>query len=215
MYHFGRISWYIAARPAPTRHVTKRQGCSCRWRATKTRCGVLPITSCEFTKKEKETVWECLDALLCAAFLQIISTGVGGGIVREEQGLIGPLPVFSLGRTPSSPACSARQPVRPIEQRDTHTHAPGPCHRAMPSPSKNEVTHTRRPNLVEPRLARPLPFLYPPTPICLPPPPSNPVRLPVATRSRETGSRVPNRHVGPCHPRATSRPALFPVVSPM
>lgn len=94
----------------------------------------------------------------------------GGGIVREEQGLIGPLPVFSLGRTPSSPACSARQPVRPIEQRDTHTRAPGPCHRAMPSPSKNEVTRTRRPNLVEPRLARPLPFLSPPTPICLPPP---------------------------------------------
>lgn len=208
----GRF-WYIAVRPAPTRHVTSRQGCSCAGGGRQTRCGVLPITSCEFTQEEKrkqrgnDLMMPCSSRHSFRSFPQ----GGGAGEARTDRRASSPFSL-SAGVPSSPPACSsARQPVRPIQRAHilslthslTQTHTPPRAtpqcrHRQrkmrwhIPSNQTWPNQGLRSPCLPSPRPHQPTPRQ---------PPHTRSVRLPVATRSRETGSRVPNRHVGPCHPR--------------
>lgn len=136
----GRF-WYIAVRPAPTRHVTSRQGCSCAGGGRQTRCGVLPITSCEFTQEEKrkqrgnDLMMPCSPRHSFRSFPQ--------GVVREKQGLIvGPLPRFlsrpesllrrQLVLLPVSPSVPSN--VRTFSHSLTHSHRhtpPEPRHSAV------------------------------------------------------------------------------------
>lgn len=141
--------------------------------------------------------------------------------MREKQGLIvGPLPRF-LSRPESlfaSLFCPSARPSHSTRAHSlslSHTKTQGPWHRAV-TVRENEVAHTRQPNLAEPRRA--LPCL--PLPAHTnqqpnhPPPHTRSVRLPVATRSRKRAAEYRTDMSG-LVTRATSRPALFPIVSPM
>lgn len=140
----GRF-WYIVVRPAPTRHVTSRQGCSCAGGGRQTRYGVLPITSCEFTQEEKrkqrgnDLMMPCCSRHSFRSFPQ----GDGAGEARTGRRASSPFSL-SAGVPSSPPACSsARQPVRPIQlahilflthsltHTNTHTHTLGPRHSAV------------------------------------------------------------------------------------
>lgn len=135
------------------------------------------------------------------------------------------------GRTDraSSPfSLSAEVPLRQLllpvspsvpSSRDTRAHAPGPCHRAMPSPSKNEVTHTTATKVGRTKACKaPASLsLSPLTPI---PPPSSKQASKQATPSAYPWPPVPEKRAAEYRTdmsglvtRATSRPALFPIVS--
>lgn len=130
MCHFGKIVVY-RSRPGTHRACNQQAVAAATGGGRQSRCGVLPITSCEFTKKKMGRRRNASDALLFAALLQIISTGGWREEARTDRRASSPFP-FSAGVS-SSPACSARQPVRPIERAtlSSPTHTKGlptvPC----------------------------------------------------------------------------------------